>query len=104
MAVLNHADQMPEFSGDLNEWLSSHLQYPDVARKHNKQGKVIVRFIVREDGTIADATVAKSSAVAVLDAEALRVIQAMPLWKPGMQSGKRVKVYYNLPISFTLEG
>ena len=61
----------------------------------------MVSFIVETDGTISNAHVQKGVS-AELDQEALRVIKNMPKWKPGMQSGKAVRVKYTIPISFRL--
>ena len=64
---------------------------------------VIATFVVEKDGSISNAKVVKS-VDPLLDAEALRVIGAMPNWKPGMQNGKIVRVKYTIPLSFHLDG
>ena len=69
----------------------------------DKQGRVIVSFVVRKDGSISDAKVVKP-VDPLLDAEALRVVNTMPNWTPGKQSGKAVNVKYTVPITFRLEG
>ncbi|MBQ4173598.1 MAG: energy transducer TonB, partial [Prevotella sp.] len=66
-----------------------------------KQGRVLVNFIVEADGTISNANVVRSVSEE-LDAEALRVVENMPKWKPGMQNGKSVRVKYTIPISFRM--
>ncbi len=94
-------EQMPEFIGDMNEYLSKSLSYPAMARENNVQGKVMVQFVVNEDGSVSNAKVLRGIGSGC-DAEALRVVNSMPKWKPGKQNGKAVKVYYTLPIRFVL--
>ena len=99
-------EQMPEYPGGpkaLMEFLNNNVQYPAEAEKAGIQGRVIATFVVEKDGSISNAKVVKS-VDPLLDAEALRVIDAMPNWKPGMQNGKVVRVKYTIPLSFHLDG
>lgn len=97
-----YVSQMPEFSGDINEYLSTHLQYPQVARESNIAGRVLVSFVVNEDGSISNAKIERGIGGGCNE-EALRVINSMPHWKPGRQNGVAVKVLYTLPIVFVLQ-
>ena len=102
--VFNVVEHMPEFPGGMGEmmkYLSMNVRYPEAAHKAGAQGRVMVSFIVETDGTISNAHVQKGVSEE-LDQEALRVIKNMPKWKPGMQSGKAVRVKYTIPISFRL--
>ena len=104
--VFDVVEKMPEFPGGVQEllgFLSKTIKYPAEAEKAGKQGRVIATFVVRKDGSISDARVVKS-VDPLLDAEALRVINAMPAWIPGTQNGKPVNVKYTVPISFRLDG
>ena len=97
-------EKMPEFPGGVGElmkFLSMTVKYPEAAEKAGTQGRVIVSFIVEKDGSVSNAKVQKSVSEE-LDAEALRVINAMPKWTPGMQKGKAVRVKYTIPITFRL--
>ena len=99
------AEQMPEFPGGMKEllkFLQNNLKYPENAMKNNVQGRVIVQFVVEKDGTLTEFKVARS-VDPDLDAEALRVLQTMPKWKPGMQRGKIVRVKFTVPVSFKLQ-
>ena len=99
------AEQMPEFPGGMKEllkFLQDNLKYPENAMKNNVQGRVIVQFVVEKDGTLTEFKVARS-VDPDLDAEALRVLQTMPKWKPGMQRGKIVRVKFTVPVSFKLQ-
>ena len=99
------AEQMPEFPGGMKEllkFLQDNLKYPENAMKNNVQGRVIVQFVVEKDGTPTEFKVARS-VDPDLDAEALRVLQTMPKWKPGMQRGKIVRVKFTVPVSFKLQ-
>ena len=78
------------------------MVYPEQAAEMGIQGKVIVRFVVEKDGSISQATVVKGIDPA-LDKEALRVIQAMPKWKPGMQQGRAVRMRCTQPVQFKLQ-
>ena len=99
--IFVYVDEMPSAPFDYNQYLVQHLQYPDSAIAHNIEGKVIIKFIVNEDGHISGCKVIKGFDKDC-DAEALRVVRNMPAWKPGKIKGKPVKVYFNLPISFKL--
>src|ERR1043166_7932972 len=94
-------EQMPEFAGDMDSYINSHTQYPEQARSANIDGKVIVRFVVNEDGSVSNVEVVRGIGGGC-DQEALRMVRSMPRWKPGKQNGIAVKVYFTLPIKFQL--
>jgi TonB family protein len=99
-------EQMPEFPGGiegLGKYLSENLKYPKASREKGIYGKVFATFVVLEDGAIVNAEITKGVNDEI-NAEALRVVQAMPKWTPGRQSGKVVPVRYTLPIAFKLDG
>lgn len=99
------AEQMPMFPGGdrkLMEYLASSIQYPPECKESRIQGRVIVTFVVERDGSISQAKVAKSLDP-LLDAEALRVVKAMPKWIPGRQAGVTVAVKYVIPVTFRLK-
>ena len=99
------AEQMPEFPGGMKvllKFLQDNLKYPENAMKNNVQGRVIVQFVVEKDGTPTEFKVLRS-VDPDLDAEALRVMKAMPKWKPGMQKGQVVRVKFTVPVSFKLQ-
>lgn len=98
--------QIPaEFPGGeraLYRYISDHVKYPAVAQENGIEGKVYVQFVVDEKGNIVNAHVTRQGDFS-LDAEALRVINSLPRFKPGMQAGKYVKVYYTAVINFQLQ-
>lgn len=99
-------EEQPEFPGGMNAlmtYLSENIQYPRVSRDNNSQGKTFVKFTVNSDGSIQDTEVIKSSGDIYLDKEAVRVIEAMPRWKPGREDGKAVRVKFVLPVNFRLQ-
>jgi TonB family protein len=103
--VFDVVEQMPEYPGGVQallEYLQTNVRYPEEAEKQNLEGRVILTFVVGKDGSIRNAKVVKS-VDPLLDAEALRVINAMPNWKPGRQNGKPVAVKYTVPLSFHLD-
>lgn len=96
---------MPEFPGGqpaLLEYLKNNIRYPEEAKETGLMGKVFVGFVVRKDGSITDVTI-KRGVHASLDKEAVRVIKAMPKWKPGMNNGKAVHCRMIVPIKFSLD-
>ena len=98
-------ETMPQFPGGqkvMMKYLAANIKYPATAAKYKKQGRVIVTFTVRKDGSVTHAKIAKSIDPE-LDAEALRVVRAMPKWTPGTQFGKPVNVKYALPVKFSLQ-
>ena len=102
--VYEVCEQMPIFPGGdaaLMKYLSENVKYPALAIKAQEQGRVVVSFTVEKDGAISDVKVARSVTHS-LDAEAVRVVKAMPKWTPGKQGGQLVRVRYNVPVSFKL--
>ena len=103
--VYEVCEQMPIFEGGdvaLLKYLTDSVKYPELAKKHGVQGRVIIGFIVEKDGSLTDVKVLRAVDRA-LDAEALRVVKGMPKWIPGSQNGQHVRVKYNVPVPFRLE-
>ncbi|MBO4826447.1 MAG: energy transducer TonB [Prevotella sp.] len=102
--VYDVVEVMPQFPGgqmELFKFLQETMKYPEDAQKAKMEGRVLATFMVDTDGSIKDAKIVKS-VFPSLDAEALRVINAMPNWTPGKHKGKKVRVKYTIPISFRL--
>lgn len=98
------AEQMPQFPGGhdaLKKYLVESIIYPAVAGEVGV-GRVFVTFVIDKDGSVTDAKIARS-VDPLLDKEALRIVNAMPKWEPGIQYGKAVKVQYTVPINFSLQ-
>lgn len=94
----------PTFPGGdqkLNEWISQHLQYPQNAYDSNIQGRVVVQFLVKEDGSVGDAKIVKS-VFPDLDEEAVRVVKTLPKFNPAIINGKPVDYWFTMPITFKL--
>lgn len=103
--VFDVVEQMPEYPGGIQalfEYLQQNVKYPEDAVKQKIEGRVIATFVVETDGSINNVEVVKP-AFPSLDAEAVRVLSAMPKWTPGMQSGKVVRVKYTVPINFNMK-
>ena len=100
--VYDYIEDMPTFNGNLNQWLLLNMKYPVEAMNKKEQGKVIVQFIVSENGEVSEPKIIRSVSPA-LDKEACRVVLAMPKWNPGKLKGKPVAVRYMLPITFRLQ-
>ena len=133
--AVDKPDVMPEYPGGIEamyRFLADNVRYPALAHEAGIQGKVIVKFIVSEEGVITNVnsekvlsvnglkevmviarqpgmTVAEAAAVEqqikaleMLKSESVRVVRSMPHWKPGMKDGKPVPVSFSLPITFRL--
>lgn len=102
--IVENPEVVPAFPGgeiELYKWLARNIRYPEAAVKSNTQGRVVVRFVVNEDGSAGDATVVKGVS-SELDAEALRVVGELPKFKPGTVKGKPTACWFTLPINFKL--
>ena len=102
--VFIYVEQQPEFPGGMSElmrYLHKNIKYPTICQKEGIQGRVIVQFIVNEDGSISEAEVIKP-VNPLLDSEALRLVYTMPNWIPGKQMGKPVRARFSLPVTFRL--
>ena len=99
-------DDSPEFPGGIvamMEYVKANIKYPQRALDAKISGKCAIKFTVNPDGSLSDVTVLDGiKACPECDAEAVRVIQSMPKWKPGKIAGKPVSLYYNLPVKFSL--
>lgn len=103
--VYEVVENMPEFPNGgmaaLMKYLTDNIRYPEAAKKAGIQGRVIVQFVVDKDGSIKNVRTLRG-VNSDLDAEAIRVIQSMPKWKPGTQKGEPVKVKYTIPVMFRI--
>ncbi len=93
-------EQMPELKGGLGA-LQQKINYPERARKAGIEGRVVVQFIVTEDGKVEDPEVIRGIGGGA-DEEALRVVKEAE-FEPGQQRGQPVRVQYSLPIIFRLQ-
>ena len=103
--VYHVVDDMPEFPGGMDkllQFINDNMQYPTKAQTEGIQGKVIVQFIIDEDGYIIEPNIVRS-VESSLDNEALRLIKMLPKWKPGTLKGKAIKVKYTVPVAFKLK-
>ena len=104
----NDCDVKPMFltSNDpsyfLEKWVYQYLKYPKYAMENGIQGRVLVDFVIDEDGNVTDVRVSRSIHTS-LDEEAVRVVSASPKWRPGRHRGKKVKVAMTIPVDFRLE-
>jgi TonB family protein len=97
--------EQPTFMGkdakEFGKWVGSKIQYPEIARENNVQGRVILQVTIEKDGSLTNIKVVRGVDPA-LDKEALRVVSSSPKWKPGMMRDKAVRVNYTFPVDFKL--
>lgn len=104
--VYDFSEIMPAFKSgdaDIEDYINSHIEYPQPALDDSKEGKVNVAFIVDENGKVTNARSMGAKLGSGLDEEATRVVSNMPQWTPGKIKGKPVKVSMSLPIIFKIE-
>ena len=102
--IFTDVEVQPSFPGGieaLRNFMMENLHYPEEAIKDSIEGRVFLDFVVEVDGTIQEVNVVKS-VHPLLDAEAVRVILAMPQWQPGMHRGEAVRVRWFMPVTFRL--
>lgn len=98
-------EEMPEFPGGdaaLQRYLATSIRYPVIAQENGIQGRVYIQFVINQQGEVTNAVILRGVDPS-LDREALRVVQAMPKWKPGRQRNRPVRVSYTVPINFVLQ-
>lgn len=104
--VFTVVEEQPSFPGGeeaRRKYLRDNIEYPQMARESGIEGTVFVTFVVEPDGSITDVRVLRGIGGGC-DEEALRVVRNMPEWEPGKQRGKEVRVQFNMPIRFKLQG
>ena len=104
--VYQVCEKAPEFPGGMDammKYLYENIKYPAEAEAAGKDGRAIVQFIVKKDGSIGNVEIIRSSGDNSLDTEAIRVIASMPKWNPGTQGGKPVNVKLTLPVVFKVQ-
>jgi periplasmic protein TonB len=97
-------DVMPVFPGGdeaLLKYVADSTHYPKEAKEKGIQGKVIARFVVKKDGSVSDVSILKG-VNPLLDNEAIRVVKTLPKFTPGELNGKKVPVWFMIPITYAL--
>ncbi len=98
-------EEMPEFPGGeqaLRDYIAGNIRYPEQDKKDSITGKVFISFVIDTTGLVEGAKVVRG-VHPLLDNESLRVVQSMPVWKPGKEKGRPVKVAYTIPVAFLLK-
>src|SRR5579862_2215651 len=102
--IYTEVEQTPTFPGGMAKfynYLQNNLQYPASAKANNIRGKVFLSFVVEKDGAFTDIKVLRGISPDC-DAEAIRLMKVCPKWRPGVRSGKPVRVAYSIPVTFSL--
>lgn len=103
--IFGAAEEMPSFPGGekaLMQYIKDNTYYPKEMCEGAAQGRVMVGFVINEDGSISDVKVLRSL-TPELDEVAVKIVKGMPRWNPGKQNGKAVKTKYTVPVSFRTE-
>ncbi|MBI5538762.1 MAG: TonB family protein [Bacteroidia bacterium] len=102
--IIDSLEIKPEYPGgeiELLNRISHSVKYPESLKSEGIQGKVFVQFIINKNGNVTDVSI-YNPAHPLLNKESIRVIKALPIWKPGIQNGKEVKVSFIIPINYRL--
>lgn len=100
--VLTTAQFMPEFPGGqsaFSRFLSRHLRVPEEHMQPGQKVRVVVKFVVGAQGDLTQIEFPDEPNM-VFRQEVMRVMKKMPRWKPGMQNGRAVAVYFHIPVIF----
>lgn len=103
--IFGAAEEMPSFPGGekaLMQYIKDNTYYPKEMCEGAAQGRVMVGFVINEDGSISDVKVLRSL-TPECDEVAVKIVKGMPKWNPGKQNGKAVKTKYTVPVSFRTE-
>lgn len=103
--IFGAAEEMPSFPGGekaLMQYIKDNTYYPEEMCEGAAQGRVMVGFVINEDGSISDVKVLRSL-TPEFDEVAVKIVKGMPRWNPGKQNGKAVKTKYTVPVSFRTE-
>ncbi len=103
--VFTFVEDSPNFPGGDTariNFIANNLVYPEFARKNKIEGVVHVKFIVEKDGSLTNIKVIRGIGYGC-DEEALRIVRMMPKWNPGKQRTEPQRVYFSLPIKFSLK-
>lgn len=98
----DYVDVKPAFPGGdekLVRYVNNTRVYPEKAYKKGMQGRVMCSFVILADGSVSNVKVVRGVET-TLNAEAVRIIEAMPQWTPGKMEGKPVPVRIIYPIPF----
>ncbi len=101
--IVDFPDVEAKFPGevaDLSKYISENFVYPELAFKNGDQGRVYVRFVVEEDGSITSVEVMRGGLTPELNEEAKRLVREMPRWEAAEKSGKKVRSRCRIPITF----
>lgn len=96
------AASYPGGNAAMSKFLNSNIKYPQIDTQLHTQGRVVLSFIVDNDGSIDDITVVNPLSAST-DREAVRVVRLMPKWNPAVKDGKSVRTRITLPINYRLE-
>ena len=97
-------EEDPSYNGGyeaMQKYLAENIKYPQIARETGIQGTVYLTFIVERNGSVTDVKILRAVGGGC-DEEAVRVVENMPKWNPGLQRGKPVRVKFTMPIKFSL--
>ncbi|MBA3829779.1 MAG: energy transducer TonB [Taibaiella sp.] len=100
--IYSFVEVMPVYNGDMAAYIQKNIHYPQQAKENNIEGKVVIGFVIDEEGNLVNARVVRGIGGGC-DEEAIHILQQMSRWQPGKQNGIPVRVYFTVPIQFKLQ-
>ena len=101
-SVVEQQAQFPGGEAALLAYVAKNIKYPAIAVEQEIQGTVQLRFVVEANGSIGDVQVVKSLE-SHCDKEAIRVVKSLPRLIPGKQQGRPVRVWFTLPVRYSIQ-
>lgn len=92
------------FKKEISNHIRKNFKYPEEAYENSVQGRVYAQFVIDKTGAVTDLRMRGPYQGQLLEQEVKRIIEKLPNFKPGKQSGKIINVKYGLPISFKIPG
>jgi len=101
--IVEKAPSFPGGDAARIKFMQDNIKYPQMAKESGIQGTVYITFVVERNGSVSKVKILRGIGGGC-DEEAIRVVKAMPKWNAGKQRGKPVRVQFNMPIKFILQG
>jgi protein TonB len=102
----NYTETAPSYPGGhtaLENYITNNIEYPQEAIDNNVEGTVYVMFTVDENGKVANVKTTGTALGYGLEEAAIKVVEGMSSWTPGMVKGKKARVWHTIPITYKLE-
>lgn len=106
-AAVTTPEDMPKFNGEdalsaFRAFVVKNLKYPEALEGIHVEGTVYVQFVIERNGQLSNIKILRGIHP-IINNEVVKVIKSSPVWTPGKQKGKAVRVAYTFPIVFQFD-